>query len=196
MNDELDAHLTKDLPPGLVTPSSAETFEGGSERFRLTDDGSAAWAMRKLKALRTRQANNTAIADDEIRRIGEWLDEVNRPLHIDAAFFEGLLVEYARECRDNPEDGRKTLKLPTGTVTSRSGQPRWTVDPDLFLPWARSNAPDMIRIKEEPVMALLKPMGSVDGRCVTEDGELIPGVSVEETEMSFKVSPTINEKEF
>lgn len=161
------------------------------DRFRVEDDDAANWALRKLRAIRARQTDHERLAEGEIARVRDWLAEVVGPLQRDAAFFEGLLADYARRCRENPDDGRKTISLPSGSVTTRQGSPRWTVNPDAFLPWARQNFPDLIRVREEPDLASIKAAATaVDERAVTAAGEIIPGIVIDPATVSVAAKTT------
>jgi hypothetical protein len=171
-----------------------EANESHDESFKITDDGTASWAMRKLRKIRNQQASNFEIAERESERINEWLGSVNAPLIRDINYFEALLTEYALDCRVDPSDGRKTISLPAGKVSTRAKQPKWTVNNDEFIPWAEENFPDLIRIKKEPDLSAIKerfsgaPVAEADGVVVTEDGEIIPGVSIMEQEWSANIS--------
>ena len=179
-----------DAPPGWTPNDLADADR--PERFRVDDDSAAAWAMRKLRAIRKRQDSNRLIAEDEIDRVNSWLDEVNAPMDRHAAYFEGLLRDYALRCRENPDDGRKTLSFPSGKVSTRPGSDRWTVDPDAFLPWASTAHPDLIRVKEEPALSEMKAALRVPESSdtpVTDDGEVVPGVVVSSSPVSVTIRP-------
>ena len=162
------------------------------EKFRVEDDGAAAWAMRKLRTIRRKQAENAQLYVDERARLDVWLNEVNNPLDTDASYFESLLNDYAIRCRENSDDGRKSLNLPTGKVTTRLGGPKWEVDSEPFLVWAKANHPDLVRIKEEPNIQALKEFTVKDDVAITSDGEVIPGVRISYPEVSVTITPDIN----
>lgn len=170
------------------------------ERFTIQDDSAASWAMRKLRAIRSKQAENKQMAVDEHARIDLWLDEVNDPLDRDAKYFEAILTDYAIRVRENPDDGRKSISLPTGKVATRQGSPKYTVDAEMFLPWARENAPHLIRVKEEPSLSAIKeyvvaaddaPVATSDGVAITSDGEIVPGVHVSSSDVAVTVTPDL-----
>lgn len=189
---DLETFLTDDPPQGWQEPESVDLDL--PERFRIQDDNAANWAMRKLRQAERRKADNARMANDEIQRINEWLQRANQPYDRDVAYFTGLLTEYARDCRLNPEDGRKTIALPAGVVSSRNNQPKWSVDPEVFLPWAHANAPDLIRVKEEPDLSAIKSRfkNLADGTTITDDGEVVVGVVVSESETSYTVKPNLD----
>lgn len=162
------------------------------ERFRVDDDAKAAWAMRKARSIIARIREVEAIRDAEIARVNEWAATQIDGMSQDRDYFEGLLVMYARQQRE--DEGRKSVVTPYGTVKSRAGQPRWQVyEPTDFLAWARDHRPDLIRVKEEPAVSLIKEVCSAlpDGSAVTEDGEQVPGVSVRPAETTYAVEVTL-----
>lgn len=178
--------------PDLAHPlDEIVTDDDQRARFRIEDDAAAAWAMRKLRSVRARQQQNDRIAADEIARVREWLAQVDAPLERDATYFEAILTDYALRCRQDERDGRKTIALPTGKVTTRTTAAKINVDDDEFLPWARQNHPDLIRVKETPNTAAIKEL--IDGRPapVTSDGELLPGVQVLPGGVSATVTPDL-----
>lgn len=167
------------------------------ERFRVYDDSAASWAMRKLKAIREKQAEVIKIAEAERARIEMWASEAVAALEPDEAYFTGLLLDYAR--RQRAEQGRKTIDLPHGKVKSRSAQPKFTfTDPAAFIAWAKeSGRADLVRVKEEPDLTAVKAALKVpdaEGRetaaAVAIDpasGEVAPGVAVELREATYTV---------
>ena len=196
MIHNLDKFLGANSPAGLIPAYEPDAEIAIPNRYRITDDGAASWAMRKLRTLRAKEAEFVALGEREVNAIETWLHEVTAPLQQDALFFEGLLVEYAQECRENPDDGRKTVKLPAGSVTSRQGSTKWEVDAERFLPWARTNHPDLIRVKEDPNLPAIKDAlaGAIDataGKVITADGEIVPGVEVHETGITYRVVPKL-----
>lgn len=181
--------------PDLIHPLD-DLHEEARERFTITDDGAAAWAMRKLRAVRAKQAENARLATDEHARIDLWLTEVNAPLDRDATYFEAILGDYALRCRENPDDGRKSLNLPTGKVSTRVTQPKWSVDADAFLGWARTSHPDLIRVKEEADLAKMKETLDVHEStsgliATTPEGELVPGVTILPGGLTTSVTPDL-----
>lgn len=167
------------------------TDEAERERWRIDGDNTAAWAMRKAAALQARIDANTAIAEAEYERVQAWLAEVNRPIEHDLAFFTGHLENYARVQRlADPE--RKTFRYPHGCVVSRKPPPTVEVDEDVFVPWARGHAPELLKVDEvvKVKLATLKALQATDdGTVVTADGEPLPGVTSVQPEVTFVVKP-------
>jgi hypothetical protein len=162
------------------------------DRFRITDDKQATWAMRKLMALRHRVEENEAVADAERLRIDEWLQYANQRYAGDIAYFEAILTMYAQQQRTT--DGRKTIDTPYGAVKSRATQDKFKiVDEDVFLKWAEESLPDAIMVKRTPSVTNLKKAVTIETTetlglvAMTEDGEIVPGVHVEAGSVSYTV---------
>lgn len=179
----------------LDTPHELDAVvndEEQRERFRIYTDATATWAMKRLAAIRAKQRENIAIADAEMQRITDWIDAVNNPLGADASYFESLLADYGR--RQRQEEDRKSINLIHGKIATRAGNPKWHINAEMLMPWLRANAPDLIKVKEEPSLTAIKETFAeqvYDGRVVTVAGEPVPGVTVEQIDMT--VSVTVNE---
>lgn len=159
-------------------------------RYRINGDKEALWALRKLKAAQAKIADNNAAADEERLLIQQWLEEVNASLERDANFFEGLLRDYALRCREDENDGRKSIKLPGGTIRTRAGSTSVVVDnPDAFIEWAEANDPELVRVKKEPNLSQIREVVTTtdDGSVITADGEIVPGLGLKTSEVSATV---------
>lgn len=161
------------------------------EQFKIKDDGEAIWAMRKAKHYRDQIAVNCALAEAERVRINEWEERVNTRLGAEFDYFSAILIRYGREQRDG--QGRKSIDTPFGVVKSRQGQPKWEVDSDEFITWARENSPDLVRVKEEPALAEMKKRFEIADTAtlgvvaVSEDGQIVPGVHITPVGVSYSV---------
>lgn len=168
--------------------SEAADPQAERERFMITDDAAASWALRKLAALRKRQAELDAVAASELRRVEEWHLSESGKLTVDATYFTAILTEYARAQR---ETGRKSITLPTGVIKSRTSSARVDVqDVDQFLAWATPNAPSLIRVRREPDKAAMKAALTVDGGKVIDPttGEIVPGVTAVQPETTYTIT--------
>lgn len=167
------------------------------ERFRIESTDQANWALRKLKKIRDKQAENDRLASDEIGRIQRWLSDVNSQLEREAGFFESLLVEYHRALLSaDPE--AKTVKLPMGTLRARQIKPQpELVDEEAALEWAKAHAPGLVKVKESLAWAEMKkeldilnvrdgPICVWSKHCVIPP-EPVPGTAVKPGEIRFRV---------
>lgn len=125
--EEGDAYAARHLVPAAV------------RRFRIEDDGTAAWAMAKVADIDVALAELTDSADGYRRRIALWFDRAAKPLKGRRLLLEGHLKDYARRERER-DPKRKTVTLPTGKVSSRSSQPAVKVaDEAEVIGWAKAH---------------------------------------------------------
>lgn len=162
------------------------------ERFKVTDDSQASWAMRKLLSIRNKMGENESIADSERTRIDTWLFNANHKFDKDVEYFEFILTEYAQQQRS--EIGRKSIDTAYGIVKSRSTQAKFKVtDEESFFAWAKDNMPEAVIIKFTPSLSVLKSATTIEATellglvAMTGDGEIIPGVQVEPAGINFSV---------
>jgi hypothetical protein len=158
------------------------------ESFRILDDAGATWAMRRLHDITQKMDANRAIAESEIQRITAWLETVNNKVQSDADYFINILEDYHRRQRDT--EGRKTIKLPHGSLISRASTAKVKVtDPELFVKWAKDVDENLIRIKEEPNQSEINKLLIIDGDKVISQstGELAEGVIVTPESVKYSV---------
>ncbi|HEX7277546.1 MAG TPA: host-nuclease inhibitor Gam family protein [Acidimicrobiales bacterium] len=138
-----------------TTSGSPPDTEPGSkpDRWCVSDDRSAEWALRKYLAVDVAIAKLEADAEAYIAQVRAWLDRVTKPLKRRRQFFAGHLTDYALRLRyEDPTF--KTLKLPSGDVPTRLVPARPEVqDTMTFVAWAAQHAPTTVKAKWSPVMA-------------------------------------------
>ena len=181
MTSELEEHL-----------AALDDEIESSEHFQIENDGAAACAMRKLRRLRQQQESNNLLATEQIAKIEDWLVHANRPSEDSIRYFEAILAHYA--IRQRIETDRKTIDLPEGKISTRSGSMRWSINGEVFLPWARENAPDLIRVKEEAALSEVKARLEVSGEGLVFEpstGEHVPGVTAEQQDIAVTISPDL-----
>lgn len=159
--------------------------------FTLTQDDE--WANRMLRELAVAEKkinSNSAMASAERAKITGWEASVNEPLQNRALWFRSQLEQYALHAR---EEGRPTVSLPFGTVSTTKKQDEWRVGPE-FVQWATENGfVDMLKVERKPILNVLKKALSVDsdGNAITADGELAEGVTVD-TSVRYSISIKTN----
>lgn len=163
-----------------------------SARFVIDDEDKAEWGLRKLERIQAEFDEVKRQRDEQLDRIQSWFEECARTILRQQDFFEGLLTEFHRnELRRNPD--RKTIKLPSGKLSSRRGQPRWNVDEETFVTWAEEDperAELFIRVTRVVNRVGVKSSLHLrdDGQVVDPgSGELVPGVLVDPAEVNFFV---------
>ena len=161
------------------------------ERFRIEDDGSATWAMRKLAEIVTTQKETEFLLKSEQERLNHWFESVMKPLRDKATFFESILGDYA--VRERFANDRKTITLPHGKISTRPASDKWDIDNDTLMAFLKSSDyKELIKVKEELSLSALKSAFSVtkDGIVVTPEGELVQGITIRPTDISVSINPT------
>lgn len=160
--------------------------------LHITTAEDAAWAMRKYRVLAQRKAQYAALAEAEHRRINDWLERVTMPIEGDMEFYEGHLRQWAMSQR---AQGRKSIELPDGRITTRQVPASIDVDKSRFLEWAESaGRDDLVRITRAPNMAAIKSATVCEASDVLDPatGEVIPGLSPVIEHVSVNIEADLN----
>lgn len=175
-----------------------------AEGWRIEDEGSADWCLRKLVKLRAQMAEIDATATRQIQAIYEsiapfvdpisqWRAEQTDKLTAEATHWEWLLTEYHRSVLSvDPE--AISIQRAHGTLKSRKLPDKWEFDEGGFLVWAKANAPELVRVKEEIDKATAKKFLKVDDdNLVTMAGieGYVPDVTVHQGERKFEVATEV-----
>ncbi len=178
MNELLEMELTE-------AEETIEAAEVGG-RFTIQDLDSANWAFRKLAAIEKKRKEIKTLADNEIERIRNWQKQEEESLNNSKEFFEGLLTEYY--VRQKEVDPKFKISTPYGKVSSRKQQPKWNYEDEKVLNWLKENDTELIRIKEEINKVELKKKYQIVGNeVVTEDGEIVEGITIENRPDSINI---------
>lgn len=179
MDEELtlEDYLIQDCGPELFDPLT----------FIVNDDDEAQWALRNIKKAEAKLLAVANQANAESEKIHAWFNQATAPHQKTLDYFTNALKSYMLRQR---EDGRKSLTLPDGEVTSRSVPDRAEVsDKETFLKWAKENKPEWIRHKEEPDLSAIKGEVEFDGDVVIDKqtGEVIDGLVHIASQMSVAI---------
>lgn len=149
------------------------------EGFKIEDLEGATWAFRKLRAIESKEANVKAIAEEETTRINNWKETELKQYEADRRYFEFLLSEYYKN--EKAKDNKFKLSTPYGKVTSKKSKSWAYYDEGALIKYLKDNdKAELVRVKEELNKAEIKKVfkDGVD----KETGEVLPFVSIEETE--------------
>lgn len=156
------------------------------EGFIIDTDAKAEWALGKIRAAR---------ADRD--RMIEWykakINEITEQTESETAYLEGMLSGYFRmtEQAHKRTKTQETYSLPSGKLILKKQNPEYdykTHQQDAIA-WLKANKmTQYVKVTETLDWdSLKKTTGTIGGNVVTEDGEIIPGITVTEREEKFVV---------
>lgn len=167
MNDEYDWLEYEHDASGQCVPGE----------FRITDANGAAWAIRKIRAARSRQHEAAKAAATEIDKIMAWRDRINDESVSTVERMEGYLHDYMMQKQaENPK--LKTVDVPGAKLQTRTTA-AYGYDDEAMEAWARENLPEAIVVTERLSHSTVK-------KHFAETGENVPGLTVQ-TKTSFYV---------
>jgi hypothetical protein len=156
--------------------------EQDQEGFRVTDDQGAKWCVDRINE-----------ACREFDEINEWYQAMikkamaKRDATIDR--MRNYLRYYADLVPMKETKTQRSYPITGGKLILKKQQPKFEVDDDTLVPWLKSNfMAHLVKVKESADWATLKKVVNVSGSGVTTDeGEVIPGVTVTQRPDVFKV---------
>ena len=179
--------------------SQLEELEYFSEQerevFRIDGIETLTWAFKKLASITSELEDKSNVAKYEKEQIDNWLKKVSEPLEHSKKFFEAKIKEYHEQILlENPK--QKSISTPFGKIKStRSAAQPSQENKDELLQYVTLNDPDLLKIERSVKWADLKKKLSIvetdDGLIIIDDnGQIVPGLKVEEEKVSFKVEVT------
>lgn len=150
------------------------------EAWRISDLSGADWALRKISALKKKNAENKAFADHERERLAKWEEQENASNLDTINYFEMKLGEYLLQLRN--DDPKAKVKTPHGTVSTRKKPDSWEYSETAIEELKQSGLSEFIntKITETVKKADFKKAIQVteNGDVVTQDGEILKSVKV------------------
>ena len=157
--------------------SLAEAMETNNSPY-LENDADADSALHKIQRLNQGINYVRKIAEQQIQKIVAWRDEqiANRQ--------EAITSEQNRLKNSK----RKSVSLPSGKFGYRKQPPKITHDDTILLAFAKESAPQFVKVKESVDWAGLKKSCVIDqDKMIDENGEVLPGITIEQQEPKFYV---------
>ena len=150
--------------------------------FHVTDDKAAQWCMQKIMEAETDRAMWKAHYEAQMEKVNKAADE-------SIAYFTGKLEEYFATVPHKATKTQESYTLPGGKLVLKQQQPKFKTDDDKLVPWLEANGrTGLVKIKKSADWATLKKsLNFVGENAVTVDGEIVPGVKVEQMPNVFKV---------
>lgn len=152
--------------------------------FHVTDDKAAQWCMQKIREAETDRAMWKAHYEAQMEKVNKAADE-------SVAYFTAKLEEYFACVPHKATKTQESYSLPGGKLLRKKQQPKFDIDDEALVSWLDDNMMGpLVKVKKTADWAELKKICSItpDGEHVaTDEGEIIPGVTVTQRPDVFKV---------
>lgn len=158
--------------------------------WRITDDGCADWACRKIAEERAELARIRELAEAQIARIEEKLAAAERRCENGTRFLTSKLAEYFETVPHKTTKTKASYRLLSGTLTRKFGGASMEKDDSKLVEFLKASGNlDFIKTEEKPKWGEYKKRLEIMGGSVvdTETGEIVEGVKAVEKPDTFTV---------
>lgn len=119
------------------------------EEFKVTDDKTLSWTLKKIKELNKEKARIEELAKYEVEQIKKWEEQESSKINDSISNFSNLISQYAEEQRRKDEKFKK-ITTPYGNVKFVKQQDKYVYNDELLLKqFEEEGFEDLIRIKKE-----------------------------------------------
>ena len=174
---------------GEILMSEARKIETDEElddlqEVAILDDASAEMVLQQVRR-----------AEEQYKKMEAWYDfqksKAREIYENTMAWAEGCLRGYMDMVPTKNTKTQRKYELPSGTLMLKRQEPTFEQQDAELLPWLKKNHPDLVKVKESSNWAELKKLLKVtpDGTgMATEDGEIVPGITVTQREAKFVIT--------
>lgn len=128
-----------------------ETESAPRPAWRITDDGCADWACRKIAEEKTELDRITALGESQIEKIQQRIDAAQRRYENGTRFLTGKLAEYFETVPHKTTKTKHSYRLLSGTLVKKIGGSTMKQDDDALLAYLKASGnEDMIQNTEKP----------------------------------------------
>lgn len=167
-----------------------ETEDAPRPAWRITDDGCADWACRKIAEEKAELDRIRELADAQIQKIEEKVAAAERRFQNGTRFLTGKLAEYFETVPHKTTKTKASYRLLSGTLTRKFGGTTMKQDDEKLVQFLKGSGQlEFIKTEEKPRWGDFKKRLEIMGGSVVdkETGEIVEGVTVETKPDTFTV---------
>ena len=167
-----------------------EETEGPRPAWRITDDGCADWACRKIAEEKAELDRIRELAEAQIQKIEEKLAAAERRYENGTRFLTGKLAEYFETVPHKATKTKESYRLLSGTLTRKYGGAQMKQDDAQLVQYLKDSGQlEFIKTEEKPKWGEFKKRLEIMGGSVVdkETGEIVEAVQIIEKPDSFSV---------
>ena len=158
--------------------------------WRITDDGCADWACRKIAEEKAELDRIRELADAQIQKIEEKVAAAERRFQNGTRFLTGKLAEYFETVPHKTTKTKASYRLLSGTLTRKFGGQQMKQDDAVLVQFLKASGNlEFIKTEEKPKWGDFKKRLEIVGGSVVdkETGEIVEGVQLIEKPDTFAV---------
>lgn len=181
--DELEG-----MDDALWTQDEAE--DAPRPAWRITDDGCADWACRKIAEEKAEFDRIRELADAQIQKIEEKVAAAERRFQNGTRFLTGKLAEYFETVPHKTTKTKASYRLLSGTLTRKFGGTTMKQDDEKLVQFLKDSGQlEFIKTEEKPRWGDFKKRLEIIGGSVVdkETGEIVEAVQIIEKPDTFTV---------
>lgn len=181
--DELEG-----MDDALWTQDEAE--DAPRPAWRITDDGCADWACRKIAEEKAELDRIRELADAQIQKIEEKVAAAERRFQNGTRFLTGKLAEYFETVPHKATKTKESYRLLSGTLTRKFGGSQMKQDDAQLVQYLKDSGQlEFIKTEEKPKWGDFKKRLEIIGGSVVdkETGEIVEAVQIIEKPDTFTV---------
>ena len=181
--DELEG-----MDDALWTQDEAE--DAPRPAWRITDDGCADWACRKIAEEKAELDRIRELADAQIQKIEEKVAAAERRFQNGTRFLTGKLAEYFETVPHKTTKTKASYRLLSGTLTRKFGGTTMKQDDEKLVQLLKDSGQlEFIKTEEKPRWGDFKKRLEIIGGSVVdkETGEIVEAVQIIEKPDTFTV---------
>lgn len=181
--DELEG-----MDDALWTQDEAE--DAPRPAWRITDDGCADWACRKIAEEKAELDRIRELADAQIQKIEEKVAAAERRFQNGTRFLTGKLAEYFETVPHKTTKTKASYRFLSGTLTRKFGGTTMKQDDEKLVQFLKDSGQlEFIKTEEKPRWGDFKKRLEIIGGSVVdkETGEIVEAVQIIEKPDTFTV---------
>ena len=167
-----------------------EETEGPRPAWRITDDGCADWACRKIAEEKAELDRIRQLAEAQIQKIEEKLAAAERRYENGTRFLTGKLAEYFETVPHKATKTKESYRLLSGTLTRKYGGAQMKQDDAQLVQYLKDSGQlEFIKTEEKPKWGEFKKRLEIMGGSAVdkETGEIVEAVQIIEKPDTFSV---------
>src|SRR5659263_21147 len=163
--------------------------EGVNEGFVIDTDIKANWAIKTIKEDTAEAQRLCNICRNEIMEYEQKIGNYKRNLESSTGYLKGMLQGYMETVESKETKTAFTYDLVDGKLKLKKATNEFVRDKETLIKFFKDNdLSDYIETKQEPKWGEFKKLIKVVGhKVVTEDGQVVEGVTVVEKPSEFEV---------